>query len=144
VIGHAHSPDLVTWTVQPPLSTPGAGFGQLEVPQIDRIDGHPVLIFSCLGRDLAVRRSTAGEHGGVWAVPTQAETGPFEVGSARTITGEEFYSGRLARDREGNVVMLAFHNAAPDGFVGVIGDPIPVTWHPGQGPRLELYEPVRS
>ncbi len=33
VVGHATSPDLVNWTVRPPLSTP-AGFGHLEVPQV--------------------------------------------------------------------------------------------------------------
>ena len=34
VIGHARSSDLLNWEVQPPLSDPGAGFGQLEVFQV--------------------------------------------------------------------------------------------------------------
>ena len=39
VIGHARSADLRNWDVQPPLSDPGAGFGQLEVFQTANIDG---------------------------------------------------------------------------------------------------------
>lgn len=46
VIGHATSPDLEHWTIQPPLSEPDSGFGQLEVIQVETIDNRPVLIFS--------------------------------------------------------------------------------------------------
>ena len=41
-------PTCATGTVQPPLSDPGAGFGQLEVFQVANIDGRHVLIFNCL------------------------------------------------------------------------------------------------
>jgi len=44
VIGDARSADLLTWQVEPPLSRPGSGFGQLEVPQVELVDGRPVLI----------------------------------------------------------------------------------------------------
>jgi len=51
VIGHGTSRDLLEWEVQPPLSQPGQGFGQLEVPQFEVIDSRPVLFFSCLGTE---------------------------------------------------------------------------------------------
>lgn len=46
-LGHARSTDLINWTVHPPLTATGAGFGHLEVPQVEIIDDKPVLIFSC-------------------------------------------------------------------------------------------------
>ena len=39
VLGHARSPDLLTWTAHPPLTAPGSGFDQLEVPQLEVVDG---------------------------------------------------------------------------------------------------------
>src|SRR5947207_10708357 len=39
-----------------------AGFGQLEVPQVRRIDGRLVLVFSCLGQDLAADRRTGEDQ----------------------------------------------------------------------------------
>ena len=56
VIGHARSDDLITWDVQPPLSDPGTGSDQLEVPQVEVVDGRPVLIFSCATMHLAIGR----------------------------------------------------------------------------------------
>ncbi|MFV2064596.1 MAG: glycosyl hydrolase family 32, partial [Chloroflexota bacterium] len=43
VIGHARSADLLHWEVRPPLSEPGE-FGHLEVPQVEIVDGTPVLL----------------------------------------------------------------------------------------------------
>ncbi len=48
VIGHATSRDLITWEVRPPLTGPESGFGQLEVPQVEVVNGRAVLIFNCL------------------------------------------------------------------------------------------------
>ena len=47
VVGHAWSPDLLTWEVRPPLSEPGE-FGHLEVNQVEIVNGQPVLLF-CTG-----------------------------------------------------------------------------------------------
>ena len=43
VIGHAWSPNLHAWELQPPLTDPGQGFAQLEVVQSARIDGQDLL-----------------------------------------------------------------------------------------------------
>ena len=63
VVGHATSPDLTTWTVQPPLSEPDSGFGHLEVIQTVQIDGSPLGLFSCLGTELSSRPACPREHG---------------------------------------------------------------------------------
>jgi beta-fructofuranosidase len=69
VIGHASSPDLVHWQAGAPLSRPGAGFGQLEVSQVEVVQGRPVLIFSCLGAQLSRDRREAGNREGYGACP---------------------------------------------------------------------------
>ncbi|WP_454042273.1 glycosyl hydrolase family 32 [Cellulosimicrobium sp. Marseille-Q8652] len=131
VIGHATSPDLQEWTVRAPLSDPGAGFGQLEVPQIATIEGRTVLIFSCLHGELSDDRKSAGERGGVWAVPVDSATGPYDVEKARRLTDESLYAGRLVQDRDGAWWLFAFHHVDDTGaFVGSLSDPLPVGWAP--------------
>jgi len=128
VIGHARSADLRRWVVEPPLSKPGSGFGQLEVPQVEVIDGRPVLLFSCLAGQMSAARRV-GSTGGVWAVASDSVTGPFEVAAATPLTGHELYSGKLVRDRSGGWVLLAFDNVGRDGqFLGQLSDPVPVGW----------------
>jgi len=131
VIGHARSCDLVHWEAQRPLSSPGAGFGQLEVPQVEEVDGRVVLLFSCLRGQLSASRRRNAGTGGVWAAVSDSLLGPYDVAQARPVTDDSLYSGRLVRDRNGDVVMLAFHNQGAHGFVGTIGDPIPVRWSTG-------------
>jgi beta-fructofuranosidase len=140
VIGYARSDDLVRWEAQPPLSAPGAGFGHLEVPQVELVDGRHVLLFSCLSRELSHERRAHGIHGGTWAVPVDGPLGPYDITHAAQVTNESLYSGRLVRDRRGRWNMLAFRNADGDGrFVGEITDPSPVAWA-DDGRRLVLVE----
>jgi beta-fructofuranosidase len=160
VIGHACSADLLHWRVEPPLSRPGSGFGQLEVPQVAVVDGRPVLIFSCLRGQLAAGRLTgpgsesAGESvsnpageptGGIWSVACDAVTGPFDVAAATPLTDDQWYSGRLVADRAGGWMLMAFRNRGRDGdFVGALGDPMPVAWDDGPvktGGRPRLVVP---
>ncbi|MGS2619775.1 glycosyl hydrolase family 32 [Micromonospora sp. LZ34] len=126
VIGHARSQDLVHWTTQPPLTTPGSGFGHLEVPQVEVVDGQPLLIFSCLRDHRAARCRDEGTCG-VWAVPGPSLLGPFDASRAQRLTDDSLYSGRLVRNAEGNWQLLAFLNHDEQGrFVGELSDPIPV------------------
>lgn len=126
VVAHARSHDLRTWEVQAPLSAPGAGFGQLEVLHAVEVDGRPTLLFSCLATEMAGWRSS-GTTGGIWTVPCTSLTGPFEIGSARQVTDDSLYSGRLVQNRSGDWVLLAFHNTAIDGsFGGYLSDPMPM------------------
>jgi beta-fructofuranosidase len=127
VIGHARSADLVTWHAQPPLTVPGCGFGHLEVPQTELVDGRAVLLFSCLRPELAAGRKETGGTGGVWAVTGDSLVGPFDAAAARPLTDSSLYSGRLVRDPAGRWVMLAFRNTGADGvFIGELSDPMPV------------------
>ncbi|WP_210479250.1 glycosyl hydrolase family 32 [Naasia sp. SYSU D00948] len=139
VVGHARSDDLVEWTVLPPASEPGSGFGQLEVTQLAEVDGRRVLLFSCGGQDL----SEPGRRGGVWAVNVSgAGVGPFDVRSAYRLADESVYVGRLVQRRDGGWAMLAFRNEDVDGrFVGEITDPLPVGWQDGRLTLLTDEEP---
>lgn len=143
VIAHATSHDLTTWTVRPALSEPGAGFGHLEVPQVATIDGHTVLLFSCLQQQLSDTRRDAGERGGIWAVPVPDPRGPYDISHARPLTDETLYSGRLIQDRTGQWVLLAFRNTEDDQFVGEISEPLPVRWTDTTPPRLVTTSPAR-
>jgi beta-fructofuranosidase len=126
IIGHATSPDLVSWTVGPPLTQPGAGFGQLEVLQVASVDGMSVGLFSCLGTELASGRRTTDPVGGVWAFPIDATTGAYRPADAYRLTDESLYVGRLVQDRAGRWQLLAFRNTEETGWVGEITDPLPV------------------
>ncbi len=133
VIGHATSSDLTTWTVRPPLSAPGAGFGHLEVVQTVIVDGTAVGLFSCLGPELSRRRRGVDPVGGVWAFPADALAGPFRIDEAYRLTDEHFYVGRLVQDRAGAWQFLAFRNDDGEGgWVGEIADPRPVRWADGR------------
>jgi len=132
VLGHARSSDLVTWTARPPLTAPGAGFDQLEVPQLEVVDGRPLLLFSCLHAELGPSRRAVEPTGGIWMAAGPEGGGVFDafahVAAARLVSDDRLYVGRLVRDRDGAWVLLAFHNRGPDGrFVGAISDPMPLT-----------------
>jgi sucrose-6-phosphate hydrolase SacC (GH32 family) len=140
IVGHATSPDLERWALGSPLSRPDAGFGQLEVLQIEEVDGRRVLLFSCLHTEMSHERRTAGQLGGVWSVPIDEATGPFDITKARRLTTEAVYSGRLIRDPSGRSVILAFRHVDSSGsFVGEITDPVPVAWD-ADGTALRLIE----
>lgn len=133
VIGHAISSDLSNWTVQPPLSQPGAGFGHVEVIQTAVVDGVAVGLFSCLGTELSAKRRDEDPVGGVWAFAAHRLTGPFNLADAYRLTGEELYVGRLVQDRSGQWQLLAFRNDdGQGGWVGEITDPQPVRWVDGR------------
>jgi beta-fructofuranosidase len=133
VIGHATSPDLARWTVHPPVSKPGAGFGHIEVVQVAVVDGTPVGLFSCLGAQLSQERRAEDPIGGVWAFATESLTGPFRLEQAYRLTDERLYVGRLVQDRAGNWQLIAFRNDDEDGgWVGEITDPRPVQWVDGR------------
>ncbi|MET3803126.1 beta-fructofuranosidase [Nakamurella sp. UYEF19] len=130
VVGHAWSPDLRTWELRPPLTEPGQGFGQLEVTQVEIVDGRPILLFSCLDGDLSKDRGSDGTSGGVWWAGADSLLGPYDIAGARQLTGRSLYSGRIIWNRDSSEwKFLAFHHDAADGsFVGVISDPQPISW----------------
>lgn len=131
IVGHATSDDLQLWTVQPPLSEPGAGFAHLEVLQLVTIEDRPVLLFSCDTAHLAGLREADGTRGGIWALPlaTDSLDQTLDIASAVLLTTEDLYAGRAVRTRSGQWVLLAFENVDGDGaFMGGIADPLLLQW----------------
>ncbi|MFT4217197.1 MAG: family 43 glycosylhydrolase [Micropruina sp.] len=127
VVGHATSPDLRTWTPQPPLSEPGQGFGQLEVPVPVVIEGRNYLLFNCLDTHVSDARRATGTPGGVWLAPSAGPLGPYDIAGAQLLADRRHYVGRILADRSGQQMFLAFRHDGPDGdFLSGIIDPIPV------------------
>jgi len=124
VLGHAWSPDLSGWQVRPPLTRPGAGFGQLEVPQLVRVGASWWLVFSCAGAQLAPQRD-AESSSGHWVVRDVEPTGPYDVAEARLLTDESLYAGRVVETADGPAV-LAFDSVWGSDSGGSIGDPVPL------------------
>jgi beta-fructofuranosidase len=126
VVGHAWSPDLLTWEVRPPLSETGE-FGHLEVNQVEIVNGQPVLIFCTgSGQISSVRRARLGpEPSATFAAPAASLLGPYDLERAMPVS--ELYAGRIVRMRDGRWALMGFINEPGGGpFVGSIGDPVPV------------------
>ena len=131
VIGHARSADLLRWEVRPPLTRP-AGFGHLEVPQVEVVDGQPLLLFCTNLTD----RTDAGPADRIWVVPGPSLTGPWDVTTARPVRCPHLYAPRLVRDAAGAWQLIGFVDD-PDGrFAGELSDPIPVRFTAARGLRL--------
>jgi beta-fructofuranosidase len=127
VIGFATSRDLETWTVEPPLSAPGAGFAHLEVPQLVAVDDQWVVVFSCPTSALSRGKQSAGHTGGIWSVPVDGPGSFFDASKARLVHDESLYSGRVVFDKDRQPLLVGFHGGHGDDFVGAISDAMPLT-----------------
>lgn len=134
VVGHATSPDLLTWTVRPPLSTP-ADFGHLEVPQVAVVDGQPLLLF-CTDATADARR---GDHR-IWVATGPSVRGPWDVAGARPVSHPHLYAPRLVPGPAGGWSLIGFLDHVDGVFVGALSDPIPVRYHPSTGLTLHPTE----
>lgn len=129
VIGHAHSEDLSSWTIDAPLTHPGAGFAQLEVLQHVTVDEHDFVVFSAHRLTLTEHRRSSGGDTGTWAAPAGAR---IRLDEAATLTDSGLYSGRIV-DSGGTPVLLAFRTTDGDGnFLGGVIDPLPVVVRDGR------------
>jgi beta-fructofuranosidase len=134
VIGQMTSPDLRTWTTQPPLGGPTGRFDQLEVVSLAEVEGRWVLLFSCLSPEVV---GAEPGDGGVWSVAVAGPGAPVDLDRAVRLTSEDLYVGRVAETDEGPR-FLAFENRGDDGrFTGGVIDPLPITWR-ADGAGLEL------
>ena len=126
VLGHATSENLLDWTVQPPLSEPGQGFGQLEVFQFEIVDGVPILLFCCGWRELSKERvEAAGQVDYSYSVVVDSRLEGVDFTKARAFE-VPIYAARLVKGSDG-WYLLGFRNIEDGKFVGEICDPIPVT-----------------
>ncbi len=125
VVGHAVSPDLAEWTIEPPLSAPTGRFEWLEVMQLVQVAHRWVLLFSCLSEQMPGAPAGAG---GIWSVPVEGPGSPVDVAAAVRLTDERLYVGKVVC-HQGVPHLMAFRNAGPDGaFLGGVIDPLPVAW----------------
>lgn len=132
VMGHATSANLREWTVQPPLSRPGQGFGQLEVFQFEIVDGVPIVLFCCGWREYADERiDREGQVSGTFSVAC----GPrFEgLDFTRAERFSELYAARLVHDPTNGWHLIGFVDHVDGRFVGELSDPVPVTADPVRG-----------
>jgi len=136
VIGHARSSDLITWTVEPPLSTP-AGFGHLEVPQVAVVNGQPLLLF-CTNA-VAAHRATAERN---WFATGPTIIGPWDIASARPFPHPYLYAPRLVTDVDGSAALIGFLDQVDGSFAGELTDPIRVRYDPVAGLVAKAVEGV--
>jgi beta-fructofuranosidase len=129
VVGHATSPDLRAWTLGPPLSQPGTGFGQLEVLQVKQVGGRWVLVFTCHPQEMTPERIARSGEYCTWSVPGAGPLGPWDVDAARPFTADpHLFAAPLVQQRDGSWVILGFRNLESQGADGfAITDPVPVT-----------------
>jgi beta-fructofuranosidase len=128
-IGFATSPDLMAWTLQPPVFI--GGFGQLEVPQVFQVGRHWYCLF-CTGsihwseqyRRTNPQSPVSGSHYLIADHPR----GPWRVAPGRFFDGAEpcrRYAARIVDGPDGRVI-LGFADDTGAGFGGYIMDPEPV------------------
>ncbi|GAB3396217.1 hypothetical protein GCM10027568_29910 [Humibacter soli] len=141
VIAHATSADLAAWTVHEPLTSPGAGFFHLEVPNIATIEGRKVLLFSCFSHQLAGKRLSDSDQGGIWAINLENGLEAIDASTAYLLVAETYYCGHVATAPNGQAVLIAFEATHPDGtFHGTISDPLPLSW--SETGHLTVSEPA--
>jgi beta-fructofuranosidase len=123
-VAHATSDDLNTWTILGPLHGE-SGFGQVEVIQVEKIDGQYVLIF-CVGAQ-HLNEFKTGFKTGSYSVPADSMTGPFHFDRADIIDADGIYAARIIKDRSGQWLLLGFENGqTKEEFKGRICNPIPL------------------
>ncbi len=126
----AKSDDLLTWVVQPPMSSPDQGFGETEVFQYELVDGVPIILFCCGPIWLSEERIEAGELGGVYSIPVREDLDDINFENATLFPDTSLYASRLVQDKDGGWNLIAFINRVDDEFIGELCDPIPVTADP--------------
>lgn len=126
VAGHAVSNDLKTWKILPPLTKP-AGFGQMEVIQIEDVDGFPTMIWCCDSKELSDEMKLLYPTGGMFSATGLELLGGYDISKARWFPHETLYAARLVR-HQNTWNLIGFINGPQDErFGGYLCDPIPVT-----------------
>ena len=126
VIGHARSSDLHNWEIHDPMSTT-TGFGQLEVPQLLKLEQHWYLLFCSDTETQSPQRRAAQTGTGTYYMIADSKYGPFEMIDDGVLDADESgasYAGKLHLGADGTVWYLAWDRVGPDGgFVGELAQP---------------------
>jgi beta-fructofuranosidase len=113
-----------------------AGFGRLEVPQIRRVDGTWVLVFTCDPQEQTPEQvARFGPHS-TWSVTAPGPLGPSNVDRAEPFPDEPaLFAAPLVQRRGGSWAPIGFRNLEAEGVPSFeIIDPVPVRL---AGGRLE-------
>lgn len=135
-IGLATSPDLYTWTIQPPVYA-GGMFGQMEVPQVFERDGQWYCMFCTSAEhwsEAYKRFNRQSPVTGSHYLIADNPLGPWSVAPGPFLEGADpcrRYSGKIIAADDGLKVMGFIHTTPDAAFVGEVSDPIPVTITPG-------------
>jgi beta-fructofuranosidase len=132
VVGHAVSPDLRSWSIQPPVTSPETGFGQMEVVQVEIVDGVPTLVFCCGFEELSAEAKAKYGAGGMFSVTGPSIHGPFDVAESTRFPHPSLYAARLV-EHDGGWNLIGFRYLEDGEFIGELSDPIRVTSKPGTG-----------
>jgi beta-fructofuranosidase len=130
VIGLAHSIDLLSWEILPPVSIPG-DFTEMEVPQVLLLNGRYYLLF-CATRHAAARLSRTTGRGwvGTYYLIADTLTGPYYPLTDEPLVADiddTYYAGKLIPGSAGALFFLAWRQWDDAGnFCGGLSDPAEV------------------
>ena len=115
------------WEAQPPISAPGAGFGELEVSQVRIVDGRPVLVFTCHPDQQSADQLSRFGRFCTWSAVGESLAGPWDLDRARPFRNEPLLSAApLVQRRDGGWALLGFRNLEPGVPQLEVVDPVPV------------------
>ena len=131
-IGFATSPDLMDWTLQPPVYR-GGMFGQMEVPQVFEHRGKWYCVFCTAAGHWSQaykRFNPQSPVTGTHYLMAEDPSGPWQVAPGGFLDGSypcRRYAGKIV-NKDGELFLMGFIQTRGDEpFVGSVSDPIPVT-----------------
>lgn len=126
VVARATSPDLLNWTVEPPVAEPRVS-GDIEVPQYVEIGSSSYIIFCSHRWDETVSDGIAGPT--IAYLVADGPDAPFiwERDNVLSPGSLGWYAGKVARRGDGSPYMLAWRMFEENGeFGGYVSDPVPL------------------
>lgn len=142
-IGYASSKNALDWTVGDAFLAPG-WFGEMEVPQIEKIGSHYYVFCSVSARFHSVSHRSSGvepQTGVKYFMSNSLLTGYHTLGNGFLTKNKPdgLYSGRVIKGTDGKWYLMAFKGNDEHGhFVGSIIDPILI--EQAEDGRLSLVE----
>ena len=147
-IGFATSPDLMDWTLQPPVFV--GGYGQLEVPQVFEREGRWYCLFCTSADHFSAEQAAAipgGPVTGSHYLIGDSPRGPWRVAEGPFLDGAlpcKRYAARIVEE-DGQLAIIGFADR-PDGgaFQGFVTDPDRVSVGPDGALRVVTHEPAEA
>ena len=128
-IGFATSPDLMTWTLQPPVFV--GGFGQMEVPEVFTANGRWYCLFCTSANHWSSDYRASNPESPVTGnhyLMADSPRGPWRMAPGGFFDGGlpcHRYAARIVQTDDG-LVILGFADKVRENFGGYVLDPEPV------------------